>query len=145
MRHPHRFLWIGLGVAAIYWMAEAAIDTWVFGLQTGWVDDLVPDTGHEWWMRGLAVLLIVALGAHTDRERRAILKAAEEHRVVVQSKLDDALTRVLDDFLPICSHCKAIRRGDEWVKLESYVTGHTKTQFSHGLCPTCVSLYDDSP
>ena len=143
MTHPHRFLGFGLATAVAYWLFDAALDTWVFGVHTGWADNLLPPSSHELWMRGVAVLLIIALGAHSDRERRAILKAAEEHRVVVQSKLDDALTRVLDDFLPICSHCKAIRRGDEWVQLESYVTGHTKTKFSHGLCPTCLPLYDD--
>jgi hypothetical protein len=110
----------------------------------GWTENLTPGDAHEWWMRGLAAILIVALGAHTDRERRVIFEAAEGQRVVVQSKLDDALTRVLDDFLPICSHCKAIRRRDECVPLESYVTKQTKAQFSHGLYPTGVSLYDES-
>ncbi len=143
MLHPHRFFRIGLAAAVIYWLLEAALDTWAFGPQTGWVDNLVPATAHEWWTRGVAVVLIIALGAHTDREKRALLQAAEQRRMAVQSKLDDALTRVLDDFLPICSHCKAIRRGDEWVPLESYVTKETKSQFSHGLCPKCLLLYDD--
>lgn len=59
----------------------------------------------------------------------------------VQARLDETLTRVLGDFLPICAHCKAIREGDRWVPLESYVMGHTKTLFSHGLCPKCLPLY----
>jgi hypothetical protein len=143
--HPHRFLGIGLAAGVALWLLDSVLDGEVFATGTpGWTNNIVPTDAREWWMRGLAVLLIIALGAHTDRERRAILRAAEEHRVVVQSKLDEALTRVLDDFIPICSHCKAIRRGEEWVPLESYVTGQTKSQFSHGLCPNCLALYDDT-
>ena len=50
--------------------------------------------------------------------------------------------RTLSGLLPICSHCKKIRddKGD-WQILESYIAHHSEADFSHGLCPDCVSEY----
>jgi len=41
--------------------------------------------------------------------------------------------------LPICSSCKKIR-GDKgyWEQIETYISAHTDTLFSHGMCPDCV-------
>jgi hypothetical protein len=141
MLHRHRLLWVGIATASAFWLIEAAIHTWAFAEGTGWTDNILPHTANEWWMRALAGLLIIALGAYADRAS-CVLHAAEAERRVVQAKLDDTLTRVLRDFLPICGHCKAIREGEDWVPLETYVAEHTKTLFSHGLCPKCLPLYE---
>lgn len=138
----HKLLWVGVGTAAAFWLLEAAIHTWGFGDGSGWTHNLLPRTANEWWMRGLAVVLIAALGAYADRASSALLRSEKERRVV-QTRLDDTLTRVLSDFLPICSHCKAIREGERWFPLEMYVTAHTSTHFSHGLCPKCLPLYEE--
>ncbi len=46
--------------------------------------------------------------------------------------------RTLREFLPICSYCKRIRDDENyWHGVESYISRHTATQFSHGICPTC--------
>jgi hypothetical protein len=144
MLHRRKFLLLSLAAGVGFWLIDTTLDAKVFEVGAAWTEHLIPEDALEWWMRLLTVALIVSFGAYVDWAHRALLRAAEEHRVVVQSKLDDALTRVLDDFLPICSHCKAIRRGANWLPLESYVTGQTKSQFSHGLCPKCLPLYDDS-
>lgn len=48
----------------------------------------------------------------------------------------------LEKFLPICSYCKKIRDKDNnWHSIESYITGKTETEFSHGLCPDCAKKY----
>ncbi|MEA1992546.1 MAG: hypothetical protein U9N58_10210 [Thermodesulfobacteriota bacterium] len=57
----------------------------------------------------------------------------------------------LENFLPICSNCKKIRKPnsdpkkmDSWVPIESYISGKTSSQFSHGICPECMKkLYGD--
>jgi hypothetical protein len=59
----------------------------------------------------------------------------------------------LEGFLPICAQCKKIRLEgadfrlqDSWVAVEEYVSDHSEAQFSHGLCPHCLSsLYPDLP
>lgn len=49
----------------------------------------------------------------------------------------------LRSLLPICSHCKRIRDLEgHWHDMEEYVGAHMAADFSHGLCPTCVALYD---
>jgi YesN/AraC family two-component response regulator len=55
-------------------------------------------------------------------------------------KLREALERIqtLEGILPLCSSCRRIPHGDgEWLPLESYISRHTKAEFSHGFCPTC--------
>ncbi len=58
----------------------------------------------------------------------------------------NALAQVVDEFLPICANCKAIRQDDgSWKTIEEYITGKSKdVKFSHGLCLTCAKkLYPD--
>lgn len=68
-------------------------------------------------------------------------KVAEEGREQLLRQLQTALAevRTLRDILPICSYCKKIRDDEDyWHTVESYVSRHTGTQFSHGVCPHCM-------
>jgi CheY-like chemotaxis protein len=62
------------------------------------------------------------------------------------SELQTALNNVrqLEGLLPMCSYCRKIRQVDNdqnyWSQLEHYVSQHTNTQFSHGICPDCYKL-----
>jgi hypothetical protein len=74
-------------------------------------------------------------------------KASAEERERLVDELQDALARVktLSGLLPICSSCKKIRddRG-YWTQVEGYITEHTQAQFSHGICPDCLTkLYPE--
>ena len=58
----------------------------------------------------------------------------------------DVLTQVVDEFVPICANCKAIRQEDgSWKTIEDYLTNKSiEVKFSHGLCLTCArKLYPD--
>jgi hypothetical protein len=47
----------------------------------------------------------------------------------------------LESFLPICANCKKIRdNNQEWQPLEKYISEHSDTQFTHGVCPDCMKL-----
>ena len=47
--------------------------------------------------------------------------------------------KTLRSILPMCSHCRKVRDDEGvWSRLESYVSAHTNTRFSHGLCPDCI-------
>ncbi len=49
----------------------------------------------------------------------------------------------LRSLLPICAHCKKIRDAESrWHEVEDYVSAHMPTDFSHGLCPDCLALYE---
>lgn len=58
------------------------------------------------------------------------------------AKLQNALNKVkiLSGLLPICSSCKKIRDDKGyWQQIESYVREHSEAQFTHGLCPDCLT------
>ena len=78
-----------------------------------------------------------------DRERTLAQNAqvrAGAHAQLV-SELQAALrgVKTLREILSIGAYCKKIR-GDEndWHSVESYISRHTTTQFSHGSCPSCM-------
>ena len=47
--------------------------------------------------------------------------------------------------LPICAECKRIRNENgEYVALENYISDHSRTRFSHDICPECMrKLYPE--
>jgi large-conductance mechanosensitive channel len=61
-------------------------------------------------------------------------------------ELQSALYNIkkLSGLLPICMYCKKIRneKGD-WKQLEAYISEHSETEFSHGICPDCMKNIDD--
>ena len=49
-----------------------------------------------------------------------------------------AEVRSLQAILPICSYCKRVRDDENyWQSVEAYISEHTDTRFSHGICPSC--------
>jgi PAS domain S-box-containing protein len=71
-------------------------------------------------------------------------KEAEAERERLIAELQSALTEIRDlqEILPICSYCRKIRSDDNyWLTVEAYLSRHTSTQFSHGICPDCMRLH----
>ena len=69
-------------------------------------------------------------------------KRLEEEREQLVAKLQSALAEVrsLRDILPICSYCSRVRDDkDYWQTVEAYISQHTATRFSHGICPSCYA------
>ncbi|MDP1572133.1 MAG: PAS domain S-box protein [Vicinamibacterales bacterium] len=69
-------------------------------------------------------------------------KEAEAKREALVVELQAALAevRTLQGFLPICTYCKNIRDDENyWQSVEAYISKHTNTQFSHGICPSCYA------
>ncbi len=67
-------------------------------------------------------------------------KHADEERERLVLELQTALAEVktLQEILPLCSYCRKVRDDEDyWHSVESYVSRHTGTQFSHGICPEC--------
>ncbi len=59
------------------------------------------------------------------QERDNLLKAMQE-------------IKTLSGLLPICSSCKKIRDDKGyWNQIESYISAHSKAEFSHSICPEC--------
>jgi len=73
-----------------------------------------------------------------DLERRVIERTEKLQSKNIELQL--ALERVknLEGIISICMYCKKIRDdNDSWQQLEKYITEHSETQFSHGICPKC--------
>ena len=84
------------------------------------------------------------------------LKALERAMVVAKARVNDIIElnrlnrelkealahiRTLKDLLPICAKCKKIRDDQGyWKQIEQYISDHTDTRFSHGLCPECLKI-----
>lgn len=67
-------------------------------------------------------------------------KQVEAERERLLRELQAALKEVreLQSILPICMYCKNIRNDENyWQTVETYISHHTKTRFSHGICPAC--------
>jgi len=82
-----------------------------------------------------AVSLRTAMSDITER------KLAEEERDRITLDHLAALSNIktLSGLLPICMHCKKIRDDQGyWYQLESYISTHSETEFSHGVCPECT-------
>jgi PAS domain S-box-containing protein len=65
----------------------------------------------------------------------------EKEKEKLINELKDALAnvKILGEMLPICSYCKKIRDDKGyWDGVETYISKHTDTVFSHGACPECA-------
>ena len=135
-RRKHTPAWDGGAVAAAFWVLETILAPWVFHEGTV-LQNLLPRDPNEAWMRTVAASLIMAFGLYA-RVASGDLDRAERHERTLEHQLDEALARMLADFIPICAKCKSIRDAKQWVRIEEYVTRHTGSHFSHGLCPSCL-------
>ncbi len=120
--------------------------------------ELIHKDGHPYWVEIKAKFLkeegkplkIVGVTRDITLRKNAELKQNELIR-----KLNEALAekqrllrenKMLRDILPICSGCKRIRdENNRWWPLDVFVERHTKSKFSHTICPDCRSvIYDES-
>jgi len=72
---------------------------------------------------------------------------AEDERERLVSELRSALgeVRELQKILPICMYCKNIRDdANYWQSVETYISHHTHTRFSHGICPSCYEKVSET-
>ena len=69
-------------------------------------------------------------------------KLLESHlKILFQGQILDrqkAEIEKLRDILPICSSCKKVRKDDGyWQQVDTYISDHLGTVWTHGICPTC--------
>src|SRR6476620_9316783 len=70
----------------------------------------------------------------TERKNRE----QERERLLRELQVAVADVKELQEILPICMYCKKIRDDENyWQTVEAYISNHTNTRFSHGICPAC--------
>ena len=68
-------------------------------------------------------------------------KQVEEEQEKLILELQEALVNVktLSGLLPICATCKNVRDDKGyWGRIEDYISAHSQTEFSHGICTDCA-------
>jgi PAS domain S-box-containing protein len=86
--------------------------------------------------------LIYSIARDITERRQA---QSERERLLAQLQTALAEVRELQRVLPICMYCKSIRDEENaWRTIEQYISDHTHTRFSHGICPTCYERVVES-
>ena len=60
-------------------------------------------------------------------------------------EIETALERVraLERLVPVCMYCKRVRKDQTyWQEIDEYIHLQTGTDFSHGICPECMSAVE---
>jgi PAS domain S-box-containing protein len=107
--------------------------------------------GHESWVittkipvRNKKGVISGIVGLCRDiTEMKQLMLKHQQAIAELQSALHNI--KVLHGLIPMCSSCKKIRDDKGfWQRVEAYLENHSDAQFTHGLCPDCVSkLYPD--
>lgn len=102
---------------------------------------LCRDGSHRWLLwnstrdEGHEVIYGVARDI-TERKRTEL----ERERLVGELQTALGEVKTLQAFLPICAYCKSIRDDENyWHAVEAYISTHTNTSFTHGICPKCYA------
>lgn len=90
--------------------------------------------------------IVIGSTIHDYRKYIAqLLQRMADSRIQLDSSRRDlrqaaAQVKILNGLLSICSSCHKIRddRG-YWNQIESYIRDHSEAQFSHSICPDCLS------
>ncbi len=94
------------------------------------------------WNTGLWLISFLLISAGLSK----IVHMIESLRTA-NNDLEGALVQVkkLEGILHVCASCKRIRDDKgQWGQLESYIRTHSEADFSHDICPDCMSkLYPD--
>ncbi|OGW44199.1 MAG: hypothetical protein A2X57_10370 [Nitrospirae bacterium GWD2_57_8] len=86
---------------------------------------------------GLGVFLLYKKASYSLADKKRMDLEREKMIAELQQALSDV--RKLSGMLPICMSCKKIRDDKGyWNQIEEYISEHTETEFSHGLCPECA-------
>ena len=79
--------------------------------------------------------LLARVNSHVE------LKKSKEKLQALNEELQEKLDKIqkLKGLVPICANCKKIRDDSGyWQEVEGYISDHSETEFSHGLCPDCM-------
>lgn len=63
-------------------------------------------------------------------------------RVASQTRDLEREVQQLEGLLPICSYCKKIKSDEgKWTVMERYIADHSQAEFTHGICPDCLTKH----
>ena len=148
--------WVDAGTRRVAYYTQLPPGSYRFHVKACNNDGVWNETGHDfrfeipprwyqtvWFKTGLVFFAGLSLLAlHRYRVR-----GHERREKELARRVDEAVSHVqtLRGLLPICANCKKIRDDKGyWNQMETYISQHSGADFSHGVCPDCLSqLYPE--
>ena len=97
-----------------------------------------PGPVDRWVFFATRSIVIVTIWLIVFQSRRRAAAEARERRALLAQHEQELKT--LRGMIPICAWCKKIRTDSgSWKQIEQYIHEHSGADFTHGVCPECVS------
>jgi len=94
--------------------------------------------GLLWWQQRVRYYR-KQLDAEVQFSEELQKTSLERERLLLELQEALANVKTLSEMLPICSYCKKVRDDKGyWDQVDSYISKHTDTVFSHSICPECA-------
>jgi hypothetical protein len=145
----HFFVFYFLPIAFVGWHTNRQVTT-VFALVAtgnwGIINFLEGAPYSHWfipyWNAGVRLVAFLTIALTFTYIKQQLMQAQQ-----LNQELAVALAEVkrLSGFLPICASCKKIRNDHgSWEQIETYIRDRSEAEFTHSLCPECVTrIYPD--
>ncbi|WP_094555512.1 GAF domain-containing protein [Synechococcus sp. 1G10] len=73
---------------------------------------------------------------------RQVVSQLELRRVSARLALALEKINLIEELIPICSYCKAIRNdAGYWSSVETFIKQHSDVAFTHGVCEACIEKH----
>ena len=123
-----RILPISLGVGVVFWTLDSAIMSQVLNVGTFREQLFQPDAHHLWMRVPLVIMSVPLVTLVFFLARRSIE------------------VKLLRGLIPICAWCKKLRDDKGyWNSVEEYISERAPAEFTHGICPECLSKVRNAP
>jgi ligand-binding sensor domain-containing protein len=129
-----------LGPGSYRFRVRAANEDGVWGEQDASVTFAVrPYFWQTPWFYALSACVgVLAAVAILELRVRGLRHREQELKRRVAEEM--ARVEVLGGLLPICAWCKKVRHdAGYWEQIEQYISSHSKLEFTHGICPECLT------
>ena len=142
----NKFFYLSVALAILFWIIATLMHVFVFKTG-GFKEEFFPiHDSHDLFIRIVVTNIAIFAGCISQRMANKLVLAYKKEKQL-NELLEESINeiKVLKEILPICSSCKKIRDDEGyWNNLEKYISEHSNTKFTHGLCPECArKLYPE--
>ena len=109
----------------------------VKAMKLGAYDYVIKDPDRN-YLKILPITIDNAIKHKQNEDDRRMMEIEREKLI---AELQESLRKVktLSGLVPICASCKKIRDDQGyWNEVETYVSKHSRAEFSHSICPNCM-------
>ena len=85
---------------------------------------------------------VISFRQKNINKRTIFLDVEEQKSLVMELEKTIEHAKLLEGVVPICSYCKSVRKDERmWQQIEDFVSSGSNLQFSHSICPECMSQH----